>query len=726
MSSPQPDADESDHWDGLSDHEDSDSSSSETAHAFLDVEASEAESDQQQSEDGSTDSEDEDDSPYFPQFIQLPAELRAMIWNAFCPDLNGEPRVFEIMVISSHSSASLIHRCPAQSASIRTVLAVHHESRGLALKTSPSQIVFQDEQALIPCNHLKDVVLLTFPPEGDPNDDALVLIDDSLSHFHNVALSMETVEYKSFFPSFLGLFTHLDNIFIVEEDMQQRSKGLAWCVSGRIHEYNVTVEQEWPDKPAETTYIWPDVTKYRDNAHREFPTHWLYTAMSDDSNSDDGLGPDWDERDFETKRLPDDVREPVAFDFMSRGWVYTIIRYRRLMSAHFGAQIDSPGAPEDDDEARSSRRLGVWPMATFLFESGHARLADLETRQQPWIDWDSSSDVSDRESSPNEYESDGIDDDDINDDHLSSDEEDDLPAHLLEDSDIEGSDIDGSDPMLIDISDLNGLQAAQFSSDSEADPDDDHSPNTSRSDAEDSSRGRTARSAKRRVIESNSEDEESSIETTGPTGTSRHRPHIIMESEDEDSEEEAAPREPPPRGVKRRARALLADSDDDDEAENGDKESLAPPRAVKRRARAAVSSESEEGHEKEGTKISKTQGGATAAGPTSNSNDNDDSSEDEEEEETSSNDEPAPPKRMSLAKRLQMEYGSSRAARPMGDSDDDDDDDEDDGEGHGYGGGVSDDDEGDEDGSDGECMVLGMGVTEEGEDEDDAEGMDGW
>lgn len=717
MSSPQPS--ESDHWNGPSDHEvegsdrenedfdheddDSDSSSSEAPHAFIDVEASEADSDEQQSADRSIISEDDndDDLSSFPQFMHLPAELREMIWKAFCPDLTGRPRVFEVIVQAHEDGpASLIHRTPDQTILNRAVLAVHRESRELALKTSPSQILFKDEQCPIPCDYRKDVLLLNIPPGESANDNALVLIDDCLSQFHNVALTMGTVEEPSFFPSLLGLFDDLRNVFIVEHPIEQSSKGLAWCVSGKTHEYTFTFEedmQDWPE-PIEITYIWPDVTKHRDAAHREFPTLDSYTQDFDDSD-EEGV-------DHTAEKQRDDNREPVAFDYMQDTWVYEIIRYRRMMAAHFNARIDAPEDEDDEEEEEQEEngglRLGVWPMAMFMFKSSQEQLADLKARQGPWIDWSSSSEMSDVESPPNEYESEGIDDDEIGD--LSTDDDDD--GDLIDEgddqdnSDVDTSDLDG---MLVGSSGFGDLHAAQFSSDSEV--------GSSQSHGGGSSHGRTSGAAPR-IIELDSEDESSDEAIQpGPSGPSRHRPHVVViDSEDENSEVAEGPLEPA-RGVKRRARAMLIESDEEEDQEN---ESPGPSRAAKRRARPALSSDSEDEDEVTGT-------GKTTSDARKVPDDSPSRDEEEEGESSSDNDdddEPPPPKRISLAKRLQLEYRSNRAVRPTDDSDDEGAD------GQSYGG-ASDDDEGDEDESEGGAMVMGM--AEEGdEEEEQEEDLNGW
>lgn len=704
-----PQSDESDsNWSGAAEHEDeadSDQSPSDdddasfSAHPLLDVEAFEADPDLPQSDD---DDEDNDDLPAFPKFMQLPAELREMVWRAFCPELDGQPRVFAIDVAGF---TFLEH--PQQTIATRTMMAVHHESRQYALKVSPDKIEFPVEHPYVPCNFEKDIVLMKFHPHYGVNERVRLLIDDCLSPFHNIALPLKVAQVPSLPRSFLDLFDHLKNIYIVEDD-GQCDRALAWCGSAKTREYTFSIDEDadgpFPAPPSVTTYVWPDVTKNRDFAHHEFPTVPFFDLDDDDLGDLDAGEESEEDGDSDAEGEQDDAPKPMSFHFMDKGWFYNILRYRRMMSEHFGAQIASPG----DGDGENS--LGVWPMTMFSLELGQRRLADLKARQhEPWDDWSLHSGDSDREETPDEYESDGIDDDEIG-DNLLSDEEDDLPSHLLMDNDS-------------NTLDLDGVEAAQFSSEPGAE--------SSRSGDECSSDGRTAQadsraidlvsdeegpdepspphaSRRRRTIICDSEDEDNEEPASG---AKRRRATIIHDSEDEDNEGDA-PLKKPARGVNRRARAVLADSEDED---NEDSESPASSRTSKRRARRVIPSDSEE-EEEDDTEKGKTPNSAPAAtdhGPTEDEGEDEASSSDDDDD-----DEPRPPHRMSLAKRLRMEYKSSRAARPADDSDDE-------GADRQSYGGASDDDEGlDEEGSYGDGMMMDM--AEEGEGEEDQDDMDGW
>lgn len=674
---------------------DSDDSSAGVPNVFVDDEASEADSDAdsygQQSE-GSND--DEDALPLFPKFMELPPEIRELVWKAFCPDLTGRPRVFEILVrCSSWDDAclSLIHPC--QLDELRLVSAVHRESREIALKASPSHMQFPGEYSIIPCNFDKDVVLLSFSSEVDVTDEALELIDDHLGPFRNVALHVDTI-MNFFMPSFLQFFSDLDNVFVVDEATSQCGKGLAWCVSGNSHEYKCTIEYDsLDDTPVEATYIWPDVENHCDAAHREFPNNGPYLRQID---LDGELVEEDEDIVFETSQ--DDKRERIAFDYMTRQWVLSIIRYRGIIRHQFRG---NRGASKADPE----KCPGVWPMTRFIFGDGHDRLEELRGRPEPWTEWNQTPEPSEFTSSENEYESDGIDDDEVE-DHLSSDEEDDLLAHLLDqdgngleygdvydanDSESDDSIIDGPQSITLDVSDLNGLEAAQFSSASE-----------DGSDGEASAGPINSRHRPHVIVDDSDDDDneaqgESSGKATAGPGNSRHRPHVILDDSEDEDDEAQGPMEPA-RGVKRRAR-VLSDTDDDDVVE-------APSsRAAKRRARPAMASDSEDDEEEE-----EGQKGATVK---DDAHSEDDEGEEDEEEASSDYDEPPPPKKMSLAKRLQMEYPSRRTGHHS--RNDTDDEDEDEG-GNSYRS-ASDDDEGDDDGFDGGGLVD-MGRIEPDDEED--------
>lgn len=666
---------DSDHSDEISDHDESEGSvTEEEGNQFLDIEASEADS-ELASEAGST----WDDGVYldsFPQFMQLPMELREMVWRFFCPDLSTEPRVFELSVTGVGSGVTLAPQVESQTTPIRTLLAVHHESRTIGHKFSPSLIELPHGSGVIPCQVDKDIILLTFAPDilREPRREVLSAVADLTSSFRNLAFTIDGARSLYDAQFFFESFPSLENVFILNEAEGQPTQNLAWCVSDKAHQYYVSTEEieQGVGEDLEMTFCWPDIAKHRDFAD-EFPQ----LAEKGLLGKGEGIN--------KFNNIPDWI------------WVYELL----IMGQSTSSLDDEEEALEDegngDNVKAPSRKINVWPMAQFLFESGTQRLKAMEEWQLPWDEWVSDVDSSESDDTENEYDSEGIDDSEVN-DHLSTDDEDDLPAHLLDDP----------DHILANPSEVNYFPSANFSSDSEPENDESDAASNAQSSDEEDLHIRSAR-PQRRVVESDPEDE--STTEKEEVRPSKRRTRVVLEDSEEESDENENEIKPVPRGANRRARALPADSDDEDDDEDLPQTS----RSANRRMRGAVPNDTDEEDEDEDNE-------ASSAGKKRNTKKNDESSSDEdedeeEEEEDSSDEEPAPAKRMSLAKRLNMEYGHTRAVRNTDDPTDDDDD------SRSYSG-ASDDDDGDGGKSDGDSMVIGM--DEDGEEDEDQRDMDGW
>lgn len=95
------------------------------------------------------------ESTSFPQFTRLPPELRCHIWELYCPDLTMSARLLDFQVgrklgtnLDSPVEPSdfVVYEGPSLNTStrrIRKVLAVHNESRALALSALPDTLTFR-------------------------------------------------------------------------------------------------------------------------------------------------------------------------------------------------------------------------------------------------------------------------------------------------------------------------------------------------------------------------------------------------------------------------------------------------------------------------------------------------------------------------------------------------------------------------------------------------------
>ncbi|KUI56364.1 hypothetical protein VP1G_03712 [Cytospora mali] len=612
------------------DSESQESSSDEEPNGGLfDIEASEDDSEAAHEDQDGLDYDGGDYSEPFPQFMQLPPELREMVWKDFCPDLTERARVFAMYLLDS-PFANLVPgpELESQTAPMRAILAIHRETRAIGLKSSPHTFRFPTGE-VIRYHEETDVINFIVPRHCDEYTvlDAIQYLGGSAQ---NMAFSFERLQLN--IGDICYILPHLKRIFLLFEDSDWYRRGedieqYAWAISENVHHYYIETQEEGEaglQNTVKRLFCWPDIDNHRDFAEMtvekqdENPTLLGVTIQS--------------------------CRELVADP--------------RGMSEELS--LEDATAEEQEETIARIKNIEVWPMIQFNDDSGVQLFNDMKEWKQPWDAWDFyPSDSSDGEDA---YDSYGIDDEFIS-DHLSTDDEDDLPGLLLVDNSSEPDTLGH----IFDVSDseINGHPAAQFSSDDEEEAENQgsHADASGAADEDDEEeveedpRNRTSR-PKRRVVESDSEDE-SATDTKEPRRPANRRARpALADSEDDSDEEEEDPSPRPAQRRDRRARALPSDSEDEDD-EDGDEDDVPQPsRGTKnRRARAL---------------------------PANSDDDEDEDTSDGEEDD----DEPAPPKRMSLAQRLMMEAKGARSGHRGGDDSDADgiefgaasDDDDDDGD----------------------------------------------
>lgn len=107
-------------------------------------------------------------------FRRLPIELRLYVWKAYCDDMTPDPRIlsFDIEYGQFYSSARrrVCTRVqpgtflPEQTRELRRMLAVHRESRHMALGLFPDTLAWGSAQSgpLVRFNKSRDICLLIF------------------------------------------------------------------------------------------------------------------------------------------------------------------------------------------------------------------------------------------------------------------------------------------------------------------------------------------------------------------------------------------------------------------------------------------------------------------------------------------------------------------------------------------------------------------------------------
>ncbi|KJZ72681.1 hypothetical protein HIM_07873 [Hirsutella minnesotensis 3608] len=271
---------------------------------FLDIEADESQSSDDDDDDDDDDSndeddDDEDDTPQsFTSFMNLPAELRLRIWELYCPDLVAPLRVlqFDLRDCSAatrvaggwntHTDVYAVRDALTladQTECQRRVMAVHRESRALALHRFPDTLLLDDVEprnSLLSFSKERDIVMI----------DNLDIIDDADRYSFHVSpgfadnvlhlalrgcLSSADIDPDvqngrglDFFPNLRRLYR-----FFEPEHPPLSPRDLAWVTSDYAHRYVIrTYEKEYGIGEDQTIIVCvPDVDRHPDFAKHQLP-----------------------------------------------------------------------------------------------------------------------------------------------------------------------------------------------------------------------------------------------------------------------------------------------------------------------------------------------------------------------------------------------------------------------------------------------------------------------
>lgn len=316
---------------------------------------------------------------YFPQFCRLPIELRHRIWELFCPELCARYRVLDFIIswgTARHpeSDSAFVWTVREglaledQTKNLRTVFAVHQESRAFATNAFPNTLAMDSGagDAIVPFNQKSDVVLVN--GLSCPSGRHIFHLPDFASEVKNLALGGPAILDNlgdSNIPTILKEFTQLESFYVNVSSTDCQKSSLQWCTSDLVNHYRTETYERQPGLGEDLQFLWcwPDLERHPDFAKYQI-------------NRDT-----WD-------NLPD----------------------------RLGRSLEKRG-------------IKAWPMVAFEFERGLRRFELLQTLGPDFGD-DSDSDEEDDDDDDDDdgpdldqYESDGIDDDEIVERYEDSDDE---------------------------------------------------------------------------------------------------------------------------------------------------------------------------------------------------------------------------------------------------------------------------------------------------------------
>ncbi|KAH8902018.1 hypothetical protein BR93DRAFT_382463 [Coniochaeta sp. PMI_546] len=324
----------------------------------------------------------------FPQFMRLPPELRHHIWSLFCPDLVARSRVFEFIIADSptrkHEYLEEGHFLQQQTAAVRAVLATHHESRALALRTLPDILPLRGGDSVIRFNKDQDVVYLNTShgaklPKVTLEQVNYLAVRSDAWPFASADSPNETKKADNRIRTFLQSFPNLKAVYLHVDACDCDPANLPWLKADKLNSYHFQTYEEEPGlgEDLDFIYCWPDP------ASDAVPlAEYEISSPPDHANEDDS---------------------------------------------------DSGS----DDESAGLRSIPLFPLLQFEFEDA----VELFNRTMEWrrfggdLDWGWGT-SSNSGSETDEYESEGIDDEELDvGSQESSEEEDDLAVLLPSEND---------------------------------------------------------------------------------------------------------------------------------------------------------------------------------------------------------------------------------------------------------------------------------------------------
>lgn len=96
----------------------------------------------------------------FPRFLDMPGELQWNVWSLFFPEVNAEP--FLLCFIFDETTREVFEgdALARTTAAARALLAVHKDSRQLALNALPDKVTFRGGKGIVRFRRERDLMVI--------------------------------------------------------------------------------------------------------------------------------------------------------------------------------------------------------------------------------------------------------------------------------------------------------------------------------------------------------------------------------------------------------------------------------------------------------------------------------------------------------------------------------------------------------------------------------------
>ncbi|KAG6227619.1 hypothetical protein E4U26_001570 [Claviceps purpurea] len=217
----------------------------------------------------------------FPQFMRFPPELRYQIWHSYCPDLSAKARVLPFLefpslkVMDYNNTYSLPDKgaLAEQTRNLRTVLSTHRESRSIAVRKYPDELLMETASRASIIRFRKDTDVIFVSILATEKDYSFL---DFGSEIENLAVGVvDDYSEERYFqddkllqvvPGIKGLFPNLKRLFSRRPAPAKHKDMEEWCVTEHVHSYTIeshykTILFYWPDLDAHADFVRSSVPK---------------------------------------------------------------------------------------------------------------------------------------------------------------------------------------------------------------------------------------------------------------------------------------------------------------------------------------------------------------------------------------------------------------------------------------------------------------------------------